>query len=283
MIYAYDPWMIRDRPVEEVCRFAAEAGYQAIELSPRDDFLPLFDAPRADQTMIQRLKRALRDHGLSLVSLWTVYRWAEADDAEAWRLSIDRFRRFIEIAAALDCTHISSEFGGTWQQPERCQASFARAIEEVLPVLERTGMTLSLDAHPGDWVEDGRAAVAILREYSSRHLRFLYSAPHSFYLDGKNDVFQFIQDVGDMISFVRFADTFDHRPLVRYIVNPLGAEVRVHQHLNIGEGEVDFQRVADGLKAISYKGVVSNSVFAWPDRAEESAKFMRRRMAELMD
>jgi myo-inositol catabolism protein IolH len=281
MKLAYDPWMIRNRSFDEVCAFAREFGYEGIELSPRDDFLPLLEKPKAASSSIAALQAALSSNSIELVSIWTVYRWAEPSDPAACEVAIKYFRRFIEVAGELGCNHISSEFGGDWRAPQDSRNAFLKSIQILLPELERASITLSLDAHPGDWIEDGRAAVSEIRELGSPHLRFLYSTPHSFYLDKHDDLRAFLSDVGEAISFVRIADTFDHRPLARYIVNPLGAPVRVHQHLNIGEGEIDWPAVFDGLKAIDYRGYISNSVFAWPDKAEDSARLMRRKMLEL--
>ena len=49
MKIALDPYMLRDRPFGEVCRIAADIGYDSIELSPRPDFIPFFTHPRADR------------------------------------------------------------------------------------------------------------------------------------------------------------------------------------------------------------------------------------------
>ena len=44
---AVDPFMLRDRPIGEVLVRVAGAGFGAIELSHRDDLLPLFVEPTA--------------------------------------------------------------------------------------------------------------------------------------------------------------------------------------------------------------------------------------------
>ena len=49
MKIALDPYMLRDRSFAEVCRIAADIGYDSIELSPRPDFIPFFNHPRADR------------------------------------------------------------------------------------------------------------------------------------------------------------------------------------------------------------------------------------------
>lgn len=47
MQIAIDPFMVRDRGLDGICRYAADAGYRYIELSIREDFVPIFQGPRA--------------------------------------------------------------------------------------------------------------------------------------------------------------------------------------------------------------------------------------------
>ena len=54
-----------------------------LELSPREDFLPVRVEPRVTPRQISALTESLRAAGLELASLWTVYRWADPHDAQA--------------------------------------------------------------------------------------------------------------------------------------------------------------------------------------------------------
>ena len=47
MKIALDPYMFRRVPLTELPGLVAELGYEYIELSPREDFLPFFVHPRA--------------------------------------------------------------------------------------------------------------------------------------------------------------------------------------------------------------------------------------------
>ncbi len=78
------------------------------------------------------------------------------------------------------------------------------------------------------------------------------------------------------------ADSFDHRASsgLRYIVNPPGSTVRIHQHLDIGQGEVNWDELFDTLGRLRFDGTMTACVFAWEDRARESSVFMRREMAK---
>ena len=59
-----------------------------------------------------------------------------------------------------------------------------------------------------------------------------------------------IEEAAPVLAHVHLADTFNHKASsgLRYIINPPGAQVRVHQHLNIGEGEVDWDMLFGTLK-----------------------------------
>ena len=57
-------------------------------------------------------------------------------------------------------------------------------------------------------------------------------------------------------------------------LRPHGADVVVHQHMNIGEGEVDWDAFFRTFAEVGYNGPFSNSVFAWTDRVDESAEQM---------
>lgn len=281
MQIALDPWMIRERSLTEVCRFAAETGHDWIELSPRDDFLPLFLGPRTNRENIAELKRALRNYHVGLASMWTVYRWSEPDNSEARAAAVSYWEKAIQAAVELGCTHLNSEFSGNPNTAEACDAAFWRSMEEIVPILEREHITMAIEPHPGDFVEDGNSAVDIIRAIGSPYIKYLYCAPHTYHMGG--NMVEMIRYAASVLDHVHVADTLDHRIPVRYIVNPLGSPVRIHQHLNIGEGEIDWEMFFRTLKEVGFDGVMTNSVFAWPDKAEESANFMVQKIIEYLE
>jgi myo-inositol catabolism protein IolH len=56
----------------------------------------------------------------------------------------------------------------------------------------------------------------------------------------------------------------------RIIVNPPDARVSVHQHLDLGEGEVDLDGLFAALAATRFDGVLTTSVFFQDERATAS-------------
>jgi myo-inositol catabolism protein IolH len=56
MKIALDPYMFRALPMQEMVRTVADVGYSYIELSPREEFMPFFLHPRADDQKVAELK-----------------------------------------------------------------------------------------------------------------------------------------------------------------------------------------------------------------------------------
>ena len=93
-----------------------------------------------------------------------------------------------------------------------------------------------------------------------------------------------MEKAGDLLTMVHVADSFDHTGSsgLRYIVNPPGSQVTVHQHLDIGQGEVDFDEFFRTLEQVGFDGIVTTCVFAWEERARESSSFMRETIGEYL-
>lgn len=272
---ALDTFMLRFLPLPAIARIASELGYPAVELSWREDFVPLLRRPRADSARIVEARDAFRARGVEIASLVALYRWASPDESER-KAAVRYWKRAIEIAVELGCSHMNSEFSGDFEESRSMasEGAFWASMEQVLPLLEREGIALSLEPHPGDFVEGNDVAVDMIRSLNSQHVRYLYCAPHTFHLG--EDVGEMIRYAAPVLDQVHLADTLDHRRSsgLRYIVNPLGATVRVHQHLNIGEGEVDWDAVFGTLDEIGFEGILTSCVFAWEERAIESARQM---------
>ena len=295
MQIALDPYMIRHLSLPELCRATAELGYEAIELSPRSDFLDWWVMPRATRERMAGFKQALKAHGVSLATLQPMYRWASPfEDERQW--AVRCWKKAIEVAVEMECPLMISEFG-RGASPERsvgerpgantkelCEAAWFRSMDELLPILEREGIVLSVEPHPEDWIEQLQPAVDIVKNIGSKALRLSYIAPHTFYYG--DDMVGLIREAAPVLAHVRVADTFNHKKSsqLRYIVNPPGSsQIRVHQHLDMGQGEIDWDVFFGTLAEVGFDGVLSSCVFAWEERAEDSSRFMRAEIQRYLD
>ncbi|MDI2030294.1 sugar phosphate isomerase/epimerase [Saccharopolyspora sp. TS4A08] len=282
MKIAIDPHMFRALPIREMVRTVADIGYEHIELSPRDDFMPFFLHPRADDERVAELKSALRETGVGLASVLPLYRWSGPDETER-QAAVRYWKRMIEVTAELGCTQMNSEFNGRPERPAESEAAFWRSMEELLPVFEREGIALNLEAHPDDFCEVNAPAVDLVRAINEPWVNYLYCAPHTFHLSGEDtgaDIPAMLRYAGDKLTHVHIADTFNHKASsgLRYILNPPGTPARIHQHLDIDQGEVDWDAFFSTLREMNFDGIATACVFAWEDRAVESSTFMLDRI-----
>jgi len=270
MKIAIDPYMFRTTPLTALPALVADLGYEFIELSPRDDFMPFFFYPRADRATIASFKTALAGADVQVSSLLPLYRWSGPDEDER-EAAVRYWKRAIEIAVELGVTVMNSEFNGRPEQASRSEAQFWKSMEELLPIFEREGIQLRLEPHPDDFVEDGKVAADMVRGINSPNVTYLYCAPHTFHMGG--DLAGILEYAGDLVSHLHVADSFDHRASsgLRYILNPPGTTARIHQHLDIGQGEVDWDAFFDTLGKMRFDGIMTVCVFAWEERARESS------------
>ena len=282
MKIALDPYMLRDRPFAAVCRIAADIGYDAIELSPRPDFIPFFTHPRADRARVAEFRAALRETGMTLASILPLYRWSGPDEDER-AAAVRYWKRAIQLAVDVGCTTMNSEFNGRPDQPSRSEGQFWRSIDELLPIFEREGIRLNLEAHPDDFIEQNGPAIDLVRAIDSPLVGYVYCMPHTFHLG--DDIAAMIRASAPVLRQVHVADVLNHRASsgLRYIVNPPGSTVRVHQHLDIGQGEVDFAAGFGALREIGFDGILTSCVFAWEERAVESSRFMFEEIRRLLE
>ena len=70
MQLALDPYEFRRVPLLELPAVVAELGYEYTELSPREEFIPFFAAPRAGSGEVSAFKASLADAGRSESRLW---------------------------------------------------------------------------------------------------------------------------------------------------------------------------------------------------------------------
>lgn len=265
-----NPFHFRFSALNELPAITARMGYRYLDLSPREDFVPLYAHPRVGAAEISGFKKALTDESIELTALYGLFKWSSADEQE--RAGAARYMiRTVEIAAELGCKVVTTEFGTSRSTRLASESQFWRSMDEVLPVLEKNGVEMRIEPHPDDFVEDGNAGVDMVKGIGSPHVTYLYCVPHTYHMDADGDIAGMIRYAGDLLTHVHVADVFHP---TRYIANPDDTDVRIHQHLDIGQGDIDFDELFSSLAEIGFDGTLSSCVAAWTDRAEHSARHM---------
>ena len=147
---------------------------------------------------------------------------------------------------------------------------------------------MSIDPHPDDFVEDGLEALRIIRGINSPNIGMVYVACHTFHMGGTmgGGMTEIMRAAGDKLRLVHVADTMDHHRShgLRYITNPPGNPARVHQHLKIGDGDVDWDEFFGGLAEIGFYDrpdtVMVSSVFAEDENADEVSRYQLATMSD---
>jgi myo-inositol catabolism protein IolH len=283
MKLALDPQMYYSTAsLLELPDIVARNGFAWMELSPKDDLIPFFRYPRADTATVARLRKTAADAGVGIASLLPVLRWAGPDEVER-QGAVHAWKRAIQIAVDLGVDVMTSEFNGRPESPEYAEAQFLRSMDELIPEFEGESISLVLEPHPDDFIEDGHAAVDMVRGLDRDWISFMYCTPHTFHQG--NDAAGIIADAGEKVTYVHLADTLDHTASngLRYIVNPPGSAVRVHQHAEMGKGEVDFDEVFRALSEVGFDGTLSSCVFGWEEIADQVNASQREQTLALVD
>ncbi|KQQ26989.1 sugar phosphate isomerase/epimerase family protein [Frondihabitans sp. Leaf304] len=277
MKIALDPTPFHhDYSLLELPQKVRDLGYDYLQLTPHKDFLPFFRHPKADDDLVDAFAAACTSAGVQVASVLPVLRWSSPVEAE--RLAaVKQWKRVIDITARLGVDLINTEFSGRPELQEESERAFYESMEELLPLFEREGIRVLIDPHPDDFVEDGLEAVRVIRGLNSKQVGFAFVACHTFHYGDQTPAI--FEAAGQSIGLVHIADTFDHHRShgLRYITNPPGNAVRVHQHLPIGGGDVNFGEFFGGLKGLGFfdrdDTVAVSSVFADDENADEVSRY----------
>src|SRR6476620_11776917 len=267
----------------EFPKVVADLGYKYMQMTPHADFIPFFNHPKADDELVGRLKKSCRDAGIEIASVLPVLRWSGPDE-DAREAAVRDWTRAIQITVDLGVNVMNTEFSGRPEKAEESERAFYRSMEELVPIIEREGIDVRIDPHPDDFVENGLDAIRMIRGINSKNFGLVYVACHSYHMGA--GMLEIMRAAGDMLRLVHVADTMDHHRShgLRYITNPPGNPVRVHQHLKIGDGDVDWDEFFGGLAEIGFYDrpdtVMVSSVFAEDETAHEVSRYQLKTMTE---
>ncbi|MDU0969166.1 MAG: sugar phosphate isomerase/epimerase family protein [Actinomycetaceae bacterium] len=261
---------------------AKELGFDGVELSPNEEFHLWHHYPKADDRFVDEMKKAVRDTGIPIVTLNPVFNWSSTDEVER-KAQVRNWKRLLELADQLDVRTIVSEFSGNPNTPRECEGQWLNSMEELAPLFERYGIHLNMEPHPYDFIETQDQALRLVRCINTDWIGYEFCCPHVFHIsEGKGDVERLIDEAAPWLGEVHVADALNHlaNDGNRYIVNPPGVDARVHQHAEIGKGEVPFERIFDSLRKVGFDGIMSVCIFGWHEIADEANARVLKRLRE---
>jgi myo-inositol catabolism protein IolH len=287
MKIALDPTPFHhDYELLEFPALVAELGFEYLQLTPHRDFIPFFNHPRADDELVAKFRTACADAGVGIASVLPVLRWSGPDE-DAREAAVRNWKRVVQITVDLGVNVINTEFSGRPERAEESERAFFRSMEELVPIFEREGIDVRIDPHPDDFVEDGLEALRIIRGVNSPNIGMVYVACHSYHMGG--NMTEIMRAAGDRLRLVHVADTMDHHRShgLRYITNPPGNPARVHQHLKIGDGDLNWDEFFGGLAEIGFYDrpdtVMVSSVFAEDESAHEVSRYQLKTMTDFVN
>ena len=249
--FAGDP---RNPAWREVLRQNAEAGYSGIELGPVG-YMP------EDPAI---LGEALAEHGLELIG-GVVFR--PYHDPAAWDDVLDATHRTARALQAHGARHIvlidsissrrapTAGRAGEAEQMDKAewQAFRDRIAESARIGSEEYGLTVGIHAHAAGFMDFEPELERLLDEVDDKILKICFDTGHHSYA-GFDPVAFMKKHIG-RISYMHFKD-IDPEVKARVIENRTGFYEACGQGIfcNLGEGDVDFPAVRQGLLDAGFEG-----------------------------
>ncbi|HIJ64548.1 MAG TPA: sugar phosphate isomerase/epimerase [Candidatus Hydrogenedentes bacterium] len=256
MKLAIDSGLFACQSWEESFDQIAEAGYTFVEWSQRIGFF----FQEVSEKELLRVGKLLERAGLKLAGMIPMCPLASPIQEEREK-AVEDWKRLIAVTASLGARQIFGEMTGNPHFKEDralCSNAFRRSLAALAPVLADARMRASFEPHPGDFIEGNHAAVDFLRDLGHAEIGYLFCMPHAFVM-GEQSAADMVRYAGNTITHVHIADT---HPASRIIAPP---EVRAHEHMLPGWGELDFPSILEALHAVAYDGFVSAVLFSHAD------------------
>ncbi|HEX6925230.1 MAG TPA: sugar phosphate isomerase/epimerase [Longimicrobiaceae bacterium] len=235
--------------LDDALEILAAIGYQAVALTPDVHHLPPFSSTTAD---MRRLRRRLEELNLAPV-VEAGARFVldprrkhrptllEADPGER-RQRFEMLGRCLEIAAEIGAPQLSIWSGGlpAGVTEEEGWGRLVPAVHELCERAATLGVGVAFEPEPGMFVESMEGWERLRDAVSHPALGLTLDVGHV----------RCTEDYGPGEAIRRYADDLRN-------VHLDDMRGRIHDHLQIGEGELDFRAILEALREVNYQGVAS--------------------------
>ena len=259
----------RDHRLEDVFEILADLGYRGVALTLDVGHLHPWHSSRED---VQRVRDGLEAKGLEVV-IETGARYLLDPRRKHWptligfdrrRERLDFLLRALEIAAALNARALSFWSGAHDKRVEleKTWAWLIDGIRALETAAAGTGVDLAFEPEPVMFIASLDDFRELRDRYGDGELRMTMDVGH-LQCTEKPPHDRWIREFAPILSNVHVDDIRD----------------RVHDHLALGEGEIDFPPLLHALEDVGYEGLASVELarhsHAAPEVAKESIEFLR--------
>ncbi|HIE27402.1 TPA: sugar phosphate isomerase/epimerase [Candidatus Poribacteria bacterium] len=249
-----------NRSIEEICRIVRESGFDSMEVCR----IPFFEKLITKGTR-QTFAGWAEKIGLSLYGFDA---WVDFDPYQARDEAILGFQEAIDFAADLNLGQVITHdgFKPIWEgkSPKSCLQVLIPFFQEVADVAKHAGLKVVLEPHPDTLSMDDAFAIDLVDGIGRENLGLVYDCCH--YGVGQPDTYvQAIEKLSHRIYHLHFSD---------------GDRRTYALHLPLGEGELDLDAIIEALKAVGFRGTLTNDLFNYP-LLEDGARRNAARISEV--
>jgi len=241
----------------------AELGFKGVEIMC--DRPHLYPPDYRDSDLLE-IKKTFERLGLKITNLnsFTLFAvgdtylpsWIEPDPNQR-NIRIQHTRDCLGIAKELGCGNISIPPGGplNGMSPAEAIRLFHQGLDQVIPLAESLNVKLLIEPEPDLLMENSAQFKAFIRDIGSTAVGLNFDIGH-FFCAGEDPHAAF-EDLFEWIGHVHIEDI---------------APSRVHNHLIVGQGAIDFKRIFEAMVRLKYRCDISLELYPYVDMPEEAGR-----------
>jgi len=241
----------------------ADLGFRGVEIMCDRPHLYPPDYQNADILDIRNLTDRL---GLKITNLnsFTLFAvgdtylpsWIEPDPNQR-NIRIQHTQACLRIAKELGCDNISIPPGGPLNGMSQSEAIglFHQGLDQVIPLAESLNVKLLIEPEPDLLMENSAQFKAFIRDIRSAAVGLNFDIGH-FFCAGEEPHAAF-EDLFEWIGHVHIEDI---------------APSRVHNHLIVGQGAINFKSIFEAMVRLRYHCDISLELYPYVDMPEEAGR-----------
>ncbi|MEE9532042.1 MAG: sugar phosphate isomerase/epimerase family protein [Syntrophobacteria bacterium] len=222
--------------------------------------------PDYGEENLTRLKTVIDDQGLKVTNLNSFTLFAVGDTYLPSWIEPREERREIRIQHTLECLKVADFFGcknisvppgGPVDEisRERAMTLFHRGLEMVTPLAQELGIKILVEPEPDLLMENTREFKEFIVDVKSPAIGVNFDIGH-FFCAGEDPRVAF-EELFEWIGHVHLEDI---------------APDRVHNHLILGQGAIQFAEIFQTMLRLGYQGDVSLELYPYVDAPEEAGR-----------